>query len=74
MGKIFCSFTQTIPNNYTVKDSSNFAKDITQESSKLFMASLDVDSLFTKLPLGDTIKICVNQLFKCNQLVSGLNK
>ena len=27
-------------NNYTVKDSSDFAKDITQQSSKLFMASL----------------------------------
>ena len=37
--------------NYTVKDSCHFARDITQESSKLFMASLDVDSFFTNLPL-----------------------
>ena len=61
-------------NNYTVKDSSDFAKDITQQSSKLFMASLDVDSLFTNVPLDETIKICVNVLFKSSQTVSGLNK
>ena len=51
-------------NNYTVKDSFDFAKDITQQSSKLFMASLDVDSLFTNVPLDETIEICVNELFK----------
>ena len=61
-------------NNYTVKDSFEFAKDITQQSSKLFMASLDVDSLFTNVPLDETIEICVNELFKSSQTVSGLNK
>ena len=61
-------------NNYTVKDSFDFAKDITQQSSKLFMASLDVDSLFTNVPLDETIEICVNELFKSSQTVSGLNK
>ena len=49
--------------NYTVKDSFDFAKDITQQSSKLFMVSLDVDSLFTNVPLDETIEICVNELF-----------
>ena len=54
----------------------NFTKlgDITQQSSKLFMASLDVDSLFTNVPLDETIEICVNELFKSSQTVSGLNK
>ena len=61
-------------NNYTVKDSFDFAKDITQQSSKLFMASFDVDSLFTNVPLNETIEICVNQLSKSSQTVSGLNK
>ena len=65
------SFTS---NNFTVKDSFDFAKDITQQSSKLFMASLDVDSLFTNVPLDETIEICVNELFKSSQTVSGLNK
>ena len=54
-------------NNYTVKDSFDFGKDITQQSSKLFMAALDVDSLFTNVPLDETIEICVNELFKSSQ-------
>ena len=61
-------------NNYTVKDSFDFAKDITQQSSKLFMASLDVDSLFTNVPLDETTEMRVNELFKSTQTVSGLKK
>ena len=38
------------------------------------MASLDVDSLFTNFPLNETSKICVNELFKSSQTVSGFNK
>ena len=34
-------------NNYILKDSFEFAKDVTNQSSNCFMASLDVDSLFT---------------------------
>ena len=46
-----------------VKDIANdCAKDITQQSSKLFMASFDVVCLFTNVPLGETIEICVNEL------------
>ena len=38
------------------------------------MASLDVDSLFTNVPLEETINICVNELFKSNCSIHGLNK
>ena len=38
------------------------------------MASLDVDSLFTNVPLDETIKICIDELFKSEMGVSGLNK
>ena len=38
------------------------------------MASLDVDSLFTNVPLDETINICVNELFKSNCCIHGLNK
>ena len=44
-------------NEYTLKDSFEFAKDITNQNSNCFMASLDVDSLFTNVPLDETIKI-----------------
>ena len=61
-------------NNYIVKHSFDFAKDITQQSSKLFMASLDEDYLFTNVPLDETIETYVNKLSTSNQTVSGLNK
>ena len=38
------------------------------------MAFRDVNSFFTNVPLDKTIEICVNQLFKSSQTVSGLNK
>ena len=61
-------------NNSTVKDSFHFAKDITQQIFKLFLVSPDMDSLLTKVLLDETIEICVNELFKFIQTVSGLNK
>ena len=39
-----------------------------------FMASLDVDSLFTNVPLKEVINTCVNELFKSNSSIHGLNK
>ena len=41
------------------------------------MASLDVDSLFTNIPLDETINICVNELFKGKskkEKINGLTK
>ena len=37
-------------NRFTIKDSFNFAKEIWYDSS-LYMATLDVESLFTNIPL-----------------------
>ena len=38
------------------------------------MGCLDVDSLFTNIPLEKTIEICANELFKVSLTVEGLNK
>ena len=38
------------------------------------MGSLDVDSLFTNIPLEETIEICTNELFKETETAEGLNK
>ena len=38
------------------------------------MASLDGDSLFTNVPLEETINICVNKLFESNSSIHGLNQ
>ncbi len=51
-------------NEYTVKDSFSFAREINSVNPNgLFMASLDVKSLFTNIPLNETVDICVDQLF-----------
>ena len=38
------------------------------------MVSLDVNSLFTNVPLKEIINIFVNELFKSNSSTHGLNK
>ena len=38
------------------------------------MASLDVHFLFINAPLEETIHICVNELFKSNGSIHGLDK
>ena len=57
-----------------MKDSFEFAKIICEQDAGLFMASLDVDSLFTNVSLEETIHICVNELFKSNSSIHGLKK
>ena len=73
--KFFVPFLQDITSNeYTLKDSFEFAKVIRQQYSDLYMASLDVDSLFTNVPLDETIGICSQGLFESDSTVYGLNK
>ena len=50
-------------NGITVKDSFTFVDETLTQSSDLYMASLDVDALFTNIPLDETIDICVKRLF-----------
>ena len=51
-------------NEYTVTDSFHFAEEICKQDPNLYMASLDVDSLFTNIPLDETIDICIDSLYK----------
>ena len=51
-------------NEYAVKDSFQFAEEVCEQDTILSMGSLDVDSLFTNIPLDETIDICINQLFE----------
>ena len=50
--------------NFTIKDSFNFAKEITTCDSSLYIASLDFESLFTNIPLNEMINNCVSDLHK----------
>ena len=46
-------------NEYTLKDSFEFARDKIR-NSKIFMTSLDIESLVINVPLDETIKICID--------------
>ena len=61
-------------NEYSVKDSFDFAKEILQQNSNCFMASFDITSIFTNIPLDETINICSNELFDKKQYVSNLHR
>ena len=61
-------------NDFTIKNSFEFSKEILEANPKYFMASLDVESLFTNIPLEETIKICSNLLYKNQNLVNSLDK
>ena len=51
-------------NEFAVKDSFHFAEEIVDQQYDLFMGSLDVDFLFTNIPLDETIEICTYELFE----------
>ena len=61
-------------NEFTTKDSNSFAKDITAYDGSLYMASLDVESLFTNIPLNETINNCVSDLHNKNLYNGKLSK
>ena len=61
-------------NEYTIKDSFTFAEELQSFDSKLVMASFDIESLFTNIPLQETIDLCVENLFQDRNHVDDLSK
>ena len=61
-------------NEYTVKDSFSFCKEIIDQNPNLYMASFDVQSLFTNIPLDETINICVDMIYNKRKKVKGMLK
>ena len=61
-------------NEFTVKDSFGFAEETVHQDGKLFMSSLDFDSLFTNIPLEETINICTNLLYNNIDVIESINK
>ena len=51
-----------------------FTRDILNQNPNLFMTSLDVDSLFTNIPLDETINIIIEKLSFENETVHNVNK
>ena len=54
---------------HCIKDSFTFAKtiqDLTTDSDQTFLCSFDISSLFTNIPLEETIQICADSLYESN--------
>ena len=57
--------TPYISQKYTTKDTFSFVNELSQISSKdTFLISYDVTSLFTNIPLSETIDLAVNTIFQ----------
>ena len=67
VGKFLIPILEPLTHNeFTIKHSFSFAKDVTTYDSLLYMVSLDVESLFTNNPLNETIialVICAIKIF-----------
>ena len=61
-------------NKSTIKNSFEFAKEVIEQDSALYMASLDVKSLFTNIPLEETINISCDSLFSNEAKINNFNR
>ena len=66
LSKFLCTLlTPLIPSSYSTEDSFTFVKEINKVSLKdSFIVSYDVCSLFTNIPLEETINLAVNLIFE----------
>ena len=61
-------------NEYTVRDSFSFCNEIQEQDNNLYIASFDIESVFTNIFLDETINLCVNNVFGNKKRVKGLLK
>ena len=59
---------------YTILESFFFNKEVLKQDSSLVMGSRDVDALFTSIPLDETTKVSLDELFKDKNLVCNLTE
>ena len=53
-----------ITNEYTIKDSFSFAKEVEEFDPNVIMTGFDVKSLFTNIPLTETIGLFVENFYR----------
>ena len=70
---ILAPFTE---NEFTVKNSYQFADDMKKMTldNSMIMASFDVESLFTNIPVRETINICLDLVFNAKESVTNISK
>ena len=61
-------------NEYTIKDSFSFTKEVEEFDPNLIMVSFDIKSLFTNIPVTETIGLCVENLYRNQAHIDSLSK
>ena len=61
-------------NEHIVKDSFHFAEEMKNITNAPFLVSFDVSSLFTCVPLDETIELCLDKLFSNKDKVNNLER
>ena len=61
-------------NEYTIKDSFSFSEELLTFDYNLVMGSFDIESIFTNIPLKETIEICVDIFFSNTTNIDGIPK
>ncbi len=73
IAKFLLSFiTPFTSNEYTIRDTFHFVSMLDEKDYRLVMASLDVESLFTNIPMDETIDLVTKKVFEKKQQVNGL--
>ena len=62
--------TPLASNNFTIKDSFSFVEEVSSFDCAHYITNFDIGSLFTNIPLEQTINICVDKLFENNTKVN----
>ena len=72
LAKILSPFSM---NSFTIKNTFSFVDEIqNQDSTSYYVCSFDVSSLFTSIPLDETIDIALGYVFGYKSTVHGLSK
>ena len=68
LARFLCDhLSSLVPNDYSCKDSFSFVSQIKNANlSKKLLVSYDLTSLFTNIPLQETIDIALNVIFNYN--------
>ena len=61
-------------NEFTVKDTFHFPKEMVEQESSLVTGSLGVDSLFLNIPPDEAIDICIDTIYSEQDVIEGINK
>ena len=77
LAKYLVSYLREISvGQYTITDTFSYVEELRNldlDTSKVFMASFDISSLFTNIPIDETIDIIINRLFSSSTQFSGFS-